>query len=218
VSDLGKAFPGVPVIRADGEKPILRVGSDPALVVATRGAEPIASGGYAACLLLDGAAMLQRESLGSVEHTLRGWEHAISLVSSQGKVFVTEVEGQPALAVASGSYHSLLSHELSQRESLRLPPAIRFVAISGPPSAVDAIAQAALAVSGDIDVLGPVRLDDGLVRQVMRFSYALGPAVQGAVRSAYLKGLSGPRGQARDRVRIVFDNPHSLDALTADEG
>lgn len=215
VSDLGKAFPGVPVIRADGDKPVLRVGREPALVVATRGAEPIAAGGYAAALLLDGAQMLQRESLATLEDTLRGWEHAISLVADTGKVFVTEVEGSPALAVASGTYHPLLSSELAQREQLRLPPAIRFVAISGPPRPVEGIASAALAGGSDLDVLGPVSLGEGLVRQVVRFPYAQGPAVQASVRSAFLKALTGPRSEARARVRVVFDNPHSFDALSA---
>jgi len=216
VSDLGKAFPGVPVIRADGDKPLLRVGSEPALVVATRGAEPIAVGGYAAALLLDGASMLQRESLGTLEDTLRGWEHAISLVRLDGKVFVTEVEGSPALAVASGSYHSLLSHELTQREALRLPPAVRFVSISGPAQTISTIAKQVLAISADIDQLGPVPIEEGLVRSVIRFPYAQGSAVQSAVRSAYLKTVAGPRSQARDRVRIVFDNPRSLDVLTSE--
>jgi len=216
VSDLGKAFPGVPVIRADGDKPLLRVGGEPALVVATRGAEPIAQGGYAALLLLDGASMLQRESLGTLEDTLRGWEHAISLVRTGGKVFVTDVEGSPALAVASGVYQPLLSHELAQREALRLPPAVRFVAISGPPQITATVVGEAVAISPDVDVLGPVLLDDGIVRSVVRFPYSLGPAVQSAVRSAYLRTIQGPRAQARDRVRIVFDTPRTLDVLSAD--
>ena len=52
--DLGRAFPGVRVILADGEHPVQTVGAEPALVIATRGAEPIAAGGYRAVLLLDG--------------------------------------------------------------------------------------------------------------------------------------------------------------------
>ncbi|HYI34736.1 MAG TPA: primosomal protein N', partial [Glaciibacter sp.] len=56
--ELGRAFPGVRVIVADGDHPLQQVGAAPALVIATRGAEPIAAGGYTAVLLLDGERML----------------------------------------------------------------------------------------------------------------------------------------------------------------
>ena len=215
-SDLGRAFPGVTVIKADGATPLLRVSSKPALVVATRGAEPVAEGGYAAALLLDGAAMLQRESLTTLEDSLRGWEHAISLVAPGGRVFITEIDHTPALAVATGSYRQLLVEELRQRESLRLPPAVRFVAFSGRSGAVAQLSESVQALSQDIDVLGPVRLEEGLVRSVVRFPYALGEKVQTTTRSAYLKALSGPKTAARDRLRVVFDNTRSLDALTSE--
>jgi primosomal protein N' (replication factor Y) len=215
-SDLGRAFPGVPVIQADGATPLLRVSSTPALVVATRGAEPLADGGYVTALLLDGAAMLQRESLTTLEDSLRGWEHAISLVSPGGKVFITEIDQAPALAVATGSYRPLLVEELTQREALRLPPAVRFVAVSGPPSGVQKLVDAVGGLSPEIDVLGPVRLEEGIVRSVLRFPYALGDGVQKTIRSAYLKALSGPSTATRDRLRVVFDNTRSLDALTSE--
>jgi primosomal protein N' (replication factor Y) len=185
-------------------------------VVATRGAEPVAAGGYSAALLLDGAAMLQRESLATLEDSVRGWEHAISLVRSEGTVFVTEIDQGPALAVATGNYQQLLSQELNARESLRLPPTLRFVAVSGPSHSVASMVEAVTALSPEIDVLGPVRLEEGLVRSVARFPYALGETVHKGVRSAYLKALSGPKTAARDRLRVVFDNQRSLDALTSE--
>ena len=213
-SDLGKAFPGVQVVSTEGASPLLRVGPQPALVIATRGAEPVAEGGYTCALLLDGAAMLRRESLDTLEDSVRGWEHAISLVRPGGRVFISEIDQAPALAVATGSYLSLLSEELRQREALRLPPTLRFVALSGPPSAVLAVSESVLVLSPEIDQLGPVRLDDGLVRTVIRFPYSLGEVVQKEVRSAFLRELSGPAASSRDRLRIVFDNTRSLDALT----
>ena len=45
----------------------------PALVVSTPGAEPVAEGGYAAALLLDGWAMLGRPDLRAGEDALRRW-------------------------------------------------------------------------------------------------------------------------------------------------
>jgi len=216
VSDLGKAFPGISIIRADGAQPLLRVGSSPALIVATRGAEPVAQGGYAAALLLDGGAMLQRESLGALEDCLRGWEHAISLVRSDGKVFITDIDQSPALAVATGSYQHLLGTELQERETLRLPPAVRFCSLTGPATVVATIAESLVSLSAQIDRLGPVSVGDDVVRTVLRFPYALGDAVQKSVRASYLRAISGPKTATKDRVRVMFDNPRSLDLLTAE--
>ncbi|MDX6337992.1 MAG: hypothetical protein QOG05_5332, partial [Streptosporangiaceae bacterium] len=61
--ELGRAFPGVPLITSGGAAMIPTVPGTPALVVATPGAEPRAGGGYAAALLLDGWMLLGRPSL-----------------------------------------------------------------------------------------------------------------------------------------------------------
>ena len=61
--ELGRAFRGVPVISSAGDHVRASVGAEPALVVATPGAEPVAFGGYAAALLLDADSMLRFDSL-----------------------------------------------------------------------------------------------------------------------------------------------------------
>ncbi|MZE80235.1 primosome assembly protein PriA, partial [Streptomyces sp. SID5475] len=78
--ELGRAFPAVPV-RTSGRDHVLDTVPDaPALVVSTPGAEPVAEGGYAAALLLDGWAMLGRPDLRAGEETLRRWLGAAALV------------------------------------------------------------------------------------------------------------------------------------------
>ena len=79
--ELGRAFPRTRIILSDGERPVLKVDAEPGLVVATRGAEPIADGGYRAVLLLDGERMLLRESLRVAEDCLRWWSNAIALAA-----------------------------------------------------------------------------------------------------------------------------------------
>ncbi|HJU98050.1 MAG TPA: primosome assembly protein PriA, partial [Jiangellaceae bacterium] len=56
--ELGRAFPGVPVRSSGGSGVLADVPDAPALVVATPGAEPVAAGGYAAAILLDGQRLL----------------------------------------------------------------------------------------------------------------------------------------------------------------
>ena len=59
------------------------VAGDPAVVVATPGAEPVAEGGYGAALLLDGWALLARADLRAGEETLRRWMNAAALVRAR---------------------------------------------------------------------------------------------------------------------------------------
>ncbi|MFT6973344.1 MAG: primosomal protein N' (replication factor Y) [Pontimonas sp.] len=213
ISEIGKAFPTVPVVRSDGENRVLDVSSKPALVIATRGAEPLAEGGYRAALLLDGAAMLSRESLGALEDSLHAWEQAISLVHSTGVAYLMDVTDAPALAVASGRYEHLLTHELSERSALRLPPAIRLASISGPPHLVAQVRERMGEMFPAVDVLGPVDMGGGSIRIIVRFPYAEGLLVTRELRALRHKlALSYGRNPA-ERLRMVVDDPDRLDAL-----
>jgi primosomal protein N' (replication factor Y) len=51
--ELGRAFPGVPVMLSGGSQVKDRVPVGPRIVVATPGAEPVAESGYGAAVLLD---------------------------------------------------------------------------------------------------------------------------------------------------------------------
>ena len=83
--ELGRAFPSVPVRFSGGQNVLATVPADPAVVVATPGAEPVAADGYAAALLLDGWALLGRPSLRAGEETLRRWLNAAALVRPAGQ-------------------------------------------------------------------------------------------------------------------------------------
>ena len=212
VADIGRAFPTVPVVRSDGEHRVLRVPATPALVIATRGAEPLAEGGYQAALLLDGAGMLSRESLSALEDSLQAWETAISLVARTGTAYLTDVTGQPAMAVSSGHYEPLLRHELQQRQAVKLPPTIRIASISGSASLVARARETLEQTGGVTDVLGPVAMEDG-IRIIVRFSYAMGQIVTKELRSLRAKIALGGGRNPTERLRIVVDDPDRLDSL-----
>src|SRR5262249_58677735 len=77
--ELGRAFADVPVRTSGRDGVLASVASEPALVVATPGAEPIVDGdGYGAVLLLDTWALLTRADLRAGEETLRRWLAAAS--------------------------------------------------------------------------------------------------------------------------------------------
>src|SRR6202012_4235984 len=123
--DLGKAFPGVRIIVADGDHPILEVGAESALVIATRGAEPVARGGYRAVLLLDGERMVARESLRVGEDCLRWWSNAAALAAGGAPTYLVGVGGALASALSTWRQSDYASTELAERCRVRFTPANR---------------------------------------------------------------------------------------------
>jgi primosomal protein N' (replication factor Y) len=209
--DLGRAFPGVRIIVADGDRPILSVGAEPALVIATRGAEPRAAGGYRAILLLDGDRMTARESLRVGEDCLRWWSNATALAARGAPTFLVGVGGALATALSTWRQSEYARTELADRRRLRFPPAVRVASVTGSPDAV-AKAVAAVTIPAE-DVLGPVETGPGTVRTILRFDYGSGAEVATELRAEVIrsatsrrrslasKGASGPL-PANLRVRL----------------
>jgi primosomal protein N' (replication factor Y) len=189
--DLGRAFPGVRVIIADGERPILSVGPEPALVIATRGAEPIAAGGYHAVLLLDGERMVARESLRVAEDCLRWWSNAVALARPGAPSILVGIGGALATALVTWRHADFARSELADRRRLRFPPAVRVATITG---TVDAVARALTTLEVDpADVLGPVDTGPGTVRTIVRFDYARGAEVAAALRAEVIRAATSRR-------------------------
>jgi primosomal protein N' (replication factor Y) (superfamily II helicase) len=157
--ELGRAFPGVPVLTSGGSEVLDRVGGDPAVVVATPGGEPVAEGGYAGAILLDGWAMLGLASLRAAEEALRRWMNAAALVRSVaqgGTVVVVADAAQPAVqALIRWDPATFAERELAERAELRFPPVARMASLSGPPSAVTSL-LAATALPQGAELLGPL--------------------------------------------------------------
>jgi primosomal protein N' (replication factor Y) len=161
--------------------------------------------------------MLSRESIAALEGAVSHWEHAISLVRPEGTVYLTEVDGQPALAVASGKYGPLMSAELREREALRLPPSIRLASVSGPFEAISEIAARFSSLEESVDVLGPVAMGEGIARIIIRFPYAIGDRVTAELRAVHLGHISRQRRGVPDRVRIVVDDTSQLDEFAGSD-
>ncbi|HEX5857833.1 MAG TPA: primosomal protein N' [Microbacterium sp.] len=218
--ELGRAFPGVRVIVADGDHQVTRVDARPALVVATRGAEPIADGGYRAIILLDGDRMLLAESLRIGESCLRWWSNAAALAAPDAPVHLVGVTGAVARALATWTQPAYARAELAARAPLRMPPASRVALVEGTPIAVDrtiaALREAVPALVGEA-VLGPLPDEEPApevphARALVRFDYATGPAVAASLRSSVVaealrsrRAVKGrtPRNTLRVRVDVV---------------
>lgn len=211
--DLGRAFPGVPVVIADGEHPHLVVPHEPAIVVATRGAEPRTTGGYRAVLLLDGRRMLARESLWVAEDCLRWWSNAAALAAPDAPVHLVGVQGDVAVAFATWRSPDFAAAQLADRRALRFPPAIRLAQLTGARSVVEQLIADLRPVGAD----ALVRQDDedGGPRVVVRFDYAAGSAVAAVAKAAIVRAAAvrrppsggGPRPARTLRVRFDLHEP-----------
>lgn len=211
--DLGRAFPGVRVIVADGERPVMTVPSTPALVVATRGAEPVADGGYRAVLLLDGERMLARESLRVAEDCLRWWANAVALAAPGAPTVLVGVGGALASALATWRLSAFMRAELGDRRRLRFPPAVRVVTVTGSAVPVEKAIAAVTGIEG-VDVLGPVDSEEGL-RAIIRFDYGCGAEVAQALKAEVIRTATSRRKRlptgsappvALPRLKLRFDD------------
>jgi primosomal protein N' (replication factor Y) (superfamily II helicase) len=208
--ELGRAFPGVKVRTSGGDLVLPRVPDQPALVIATPGAEPLAD--YAAALLLDGWALLGRPSLRAGEETLRRWLAAAALVRPDGTVLV---HADPSLAATQALIRwdpvTFAERELAERAELGFPPAVRMAAVTG-----EAAAVASLLAGTDpaFEVLGPVPVEqtgperppdsaaDDQVRALIRASRARGAELARALAAAQAGRSARKEGGG---VRVQLD-------------
>ena len=222
--ELGRAFPAVPV-RTSGREHVLDTVPDaPALIVSTPGAEPVAEGGYAAALLLDGWAMLGRPDLRAGEDALRRWIAAAALVRPQGAggtvVVVAEPTLRPVQALVRWDPVGHAVRELAERAELGFPPVSRMAAVSGDGEAVAEFLRAA-ELPREAEVLGPVPLPvttagrprrtgapppgEDWERALVRVPPGRGAALASALKAAQAARMA--RGAGEDLVRVRIDPP-----------
>lgn len=200
--ELGRAFPGAPVRTSGGDRVLATVPGEPALVVATPGAEPVADGGYGAALLLDGWALLSRADLRAGEETLRRWMNAAALVRPHGKVVVGADAAVPAVqALIRWDPVGSATRELADRAELDFPPAGRMAAVTGPPAAVGELVRS-VELPASAEIIGPVPSGADAERLLIRV-----PRADGAALAAALKVAAAGRSarKAADAIRIVLD-------------
>ncbi|HEY9409821.1 MAG TPA: primosomal protein N' [Jiangellaceae bacterium] len=201
--ELGRAFPGASVLVSRGDAIRESVGTEPAIVVATPGAEPVPHDGYAAALLLDGTTMLTRPGLRAAEEALRRWFQAAALVrtSTDGGevVVVADAEAPAVQALVRWDPAGFAARELTERVALHFPPAARVAELRGAEADVAELLSAVELPDG-AEILGPVPVEDGS-RTIVRV-----PRAAGTRLAAALRGAAGVRSARRSggpvRVRI----------------
>jgi primosomal protein N' (replication factor Y) (superfamily II helicase) len=204
--ELGRAFPRAGVLVSRPDRNLPRVPADrPVLVLATAGVEPPVAGGYAAAVLLDGDALLERADLRAGEEALRRWRAAAALVrpaTERGLVVVAADPAAPAVqALVRADPGGFAERELTERQELALPPAAAVATLDGPPGAVRALLDLVHVPEGT-GVLGPVpHVPDRPPTDGAKPAGGAGPA-----------GADGPSldGAETTAVRVVLRAPRDL--------
>ncbi|WP_419197253.1 primosomal protein N' [Mycolicibacterium austroafricanum] len=218
--ELGRAFPGTPVVTSGGDDAVATVPQRAAVVVATPGVEPRVEGGYGAALLLDTWALLGRQDLRAAEDALRRWMTAAALVRSRADGGVVAVVADSSIPTVQALIRwDPVGHaesELASRGEVGLPPAVHMAAVDGPSQAVNALLGAA-ELPQTADVLGPVDLplgarrpagldtDVAVNRMLVRVPRADGLALAAALRRA--TAVQSARHD-QEPVRVQIDPLH----------
>lgn len=208
-------FPGIRVRTSGGGDILDTVPAEPAIIVSTPGAEPVATGGYGAALLLDSWALLSRPDLRAVQNALRLWIGAASLVrpaSEGGKVFLSaDSESPVAQALVRWSPQGWAERELADRSEVGFPPAVHMFAVDGPAAALADFLDGFRLIDR-VEVLGPVDLPPGEelpghseIEDPERVLLRVPPQQIGEVAAelhAFIVGRSGRRSTHPLRVRL----------------
>lgn len=203
-SELGKAFPGVPVIEATWAHRVEEVKPGKRLVVATPGAEPTVPGGYAAVILLDGNRLLAKDSLRASELAIAAWSNAVSLMSVDGLCVGVGLASSLGQKFALWDQIGIARQELAGRRELGFPPHFRMASVTGPRGLADEVVSGLAKLferPEAVEVLGPLLLNErstqsgkGNVlfenetwRYLIRFEYAAGEQLAAELKARALK-------------------------------
>ena len=175
VEELGRAFPGVPIVPSGGEQVQRFVEDRASIIVATPGAEPRVTSRpddepsqprlFGAAVMLDPWIVLGKEDLRAAENAVKQWMQAISLVKSHsqgGLAVLTADASLPAVQkVIRWDPERAAQAELSLREEARFPPAVTVAAVDGTTVSIEQLLQAC-ELPESAEKLGPVELPPGV--------------------------------------------------------
>lgn len=207
--ELARAFPGVLAVNSSGARIRDDVPDEPAIVVATPGAEPAAPSGYAGLLILDAEVTLNRIDMRAAEEAVRRWSNAAALVRAPqdgGSVLIVGPSADPAVqALVRADIDGFLVRELADRVDAGLTPATKMVRVDGHTDAVrDFLDNDDWA---GVDILGPTEVGDDRWAALLRV-----PVTQARELTRRVKSALAIRSARKEQGQLsVHVDPESLE-------
>lgn len=136
--ELGRALPHTSVVTSSAKTKILRrIRPGRKIVVATSGAEPHVSGGYAAVVITEASQLAYADRLGAEEEALRRWLNTFSLARPEAPAVLSgDVPARLGQALVLWRPVEFAAEKLEERREVGFYPARWVIAIDGKPEAV----------------------------------------------------------------------------------
>ena len=210
--EIGRAFPGFPVLRSGGSAVLRTVPDEPSIVIATPGAEPaVEHGFYEAAAILDAEVVLARSDLRSEEEAYRRWQAVAHLVRPvEGRLVVAGDDSHPVIqALIRRDPIAFAKRVLKERADAGMPPAAAVFELLLPPGEWD---RSAPELPAAVRVLGPVPARRGQDRSEPAERVLLSlPRKEAAVVAKELRAWLGRRSAAKASGSVsVFADPTHL--------
>ena len=175
--EIGRAFPGFPVLSSDATHVVEKVENQRSIVLATAGMAPPVSGGYQAVVVLEGDNLFSQLDLRAQERAREAIMQSASLLSVNGKALIVVDNAHPIVAgLSRWNLSPLLSRELREREQTQLPPYVHAVVLeiaSSESSTFLSGIRSSISESrlpSSTRILGPTALDSEFSRIILTVS------------------------------------------------
>jgi primosomal protein N' (replication factor Y) len=210
--EIGRAFPGFPVLISDANAPIDEVSEERSLVLATAGMAPVAKNGYQAVVILEGDALFAQLDLRAQERAREAIMQSVALVAKKGKALLVIDSAHPIIAsVSRWNLAPLLMRELSERSQTHLPPVVHAITIEmahGECSSFIAGIEKSAAegrISPSTRILGPTKISDENSRVIITV-----PLDEGEDLVDFLDTYRKKRALAKKPALTMRVDPYSL--------
>jgi len=175
--EIGRAFPGFPVISSDATNAVQEIENQHSIVLATAGMAPSIKSGYQAVVILEGDNLFSQLDLRAQERAREAIMQSAALLSSNGKALVVIDSAHPIIAALSRwNLSPLLARELREREQTQLPPLVHAILLEFAHSDTSTFINGINAsikdgrVPSSTRILGPTRLNDENSRVILTVS------------------------------------------------
>ena len=210
--EIGRAFPGFPVVISDANTPIDVVSEERSLVLATAGMAPVAKNGYQAVVILEGDALFTQLDLRAHERAREAIMQSVALLAKKGKALLVIDSAHPIVAsVSRWNLAPLLMRELSERSQTHLPPVVHAITIEMShgecSSFIAGVEKSATEgrISPSTRILGPTKISDENSRVIITV-----PLDEGQDLIDFLDTYRKKRALAKKPALTMRVDPYSL--------
>ena len=210
--EIGRAFPGFPVLSSDATHVVEQVENQRSIVLATAGMAPPVEGGYQAVVILEGDNLFSQLDLRAQERAREAIMQSASLLSANGKALIVVDNAHPIVAgLSRWNLSPLLTRELREREQTQLPPYVHAIVLEIASSESSTFLSGIRSSISDsrlpssTRILGPTALDSEFSRIILTVSRD-----QGQELFNFLVTYRKKRGLAKKSIPRMRIDPYVL--------